>query len=72
MTKAFTQAHVDLFQLGDPKDVIGKASAVGFSSSDEGIRRLESLFIDIRAQTPSRVLESSDISGMDWSVGNTY
>lgn len=61
-------AQVSLLQDGDIDKVIGQSAMVGTSTSEAGLERLREVF-DRLGQLGNGVVRTSDVTGLDWSVG---
>ena len=64
-TKGWTRA----FQESGGKSALQFGSGVGFSASPEGKKQMASLLQAMSKASPSGMMRSSDVTGMDWSVG---
>ena len=70
--KPFSAFEVDLLQDAHchVTDAVDYGSLVGVSTSDEGLVRFRSLLEELRGRGSGQ-LRSSDVTGMDWSVGRS-
>ena len=66
--KPFSLAEVGLLQEGAVSQAVDECSLVGISTSDEGLIRFKALLDELRSRGSGEV-RSSDVTGMDWSVG---
>ena len=77
LTKTATMACIENFQCADKKDMakcaelVAIGSGVGFASHDEGVADLCSLFKAMACRSETGKLATSDVSGMDWSLGGS-
>ena len=77
LTKTATRACIDHFQTADVDtpgacdELLVIGSGVGFASNDQGVARLSKIFKAMAALSETGKIVTSDVSGMDWSLGGS-
>lgn len=76
LTKVCTQSYIDHVQntkttLKGIKQITHVGTGVGFSSHDEGVRKVCEIFRGMAGTAVDSQLITADVSAMDWSLGGT-
>ena len=66
--KGKVNAQVKVLQEGSIDEAIGQSAMVGVSTSDDGLVRMRQI-VDRLYELGNGQLRTSDVTGMDWSVG---
>ena len=69
LLRRYTKAWTRAFQESGGEEAVKFGSGVGFSTAPEGKKAMASLLRKLCAENPSSLVRSSDVTGMDWSVG---
>ena len=66
--KRQTKAQVDV-RAGDIEKIVRQSTVVGLSTAEEGLQTVRAVLDLMRQDSTSGELRTSDITGLDWSLG---
>ena len=69
LVSRYTKGWTKAFQESGGSAAVNFGSGVGFSASPEGKKQMARLLRSLSEGSPSGMMRSSDVTGMDWSVG---